>query len=143
MKIYLYFCCFMINYTLARGLTISVIYKLRKGQKMTDENDVKNEKELLKELSKCKGIIRGSLITSIRKCGNKNCKCNTRGELHTVYLLSRSVGKGKNKNKIIYLRSEWVQPVKDGIENYHRALELLEQLSLVNIETLKATKGTK
>lgn len=59
-------------------------------------------------------IIRGSLYTIYRKCGNPNCKC-ARGEKHAGKYISIS----KNgKTHLTYVRKRDVERIEQGTKNY-------------------------
>lgn len=78
-------------------------------------------------------IVRGSLITVKRKCGNPNCRC-ARGELHTNPGLSYSVG---GKTHLLHLRPQDVPHVAAALARYQRAHAALEHQALRGIATLR------
>jgi len=78
-------------------------------------------------------LVRGSLITVTRKCGNPNCRC-ARGELHTNPALSYGVG---GKTYLLYLRPQDVPRVKAALARYQRARAALERQALRGIAALR------
>ena len=78
-------------------------------------------------------LIRGCLVTMIRVCGRKNCRC-TKGYKHRSLYLSQSV---KGKLMMIYIPKEAEALVKEGVSNYRRAKVLLNRLSKIHIARLK------
>jgi hypothetical protein len=78
-------------------------------------------------------VVRGSLITVKRKCGNPNCRC-ARGALHTNPALAYSVG---GKMHLLYLRPQDVPHVEAARARYQRAQAALEQRALRGIATLR------
>lgn len=79
-------------------------------------------------------ILRGSLYTFRRKCGNENCRCR-RGELHESPALSFSVG---GRTKLLVLREEDVPRVSEALRRYREASEALEAQAMRGAESLKA-----
>lgn len=79
-------------------------------------------------------LLRGTLYTFRRKCGNENCRCR-RGELHESPALSYSVG---GRTRLITLKEEDVPRVRKALERYKRAREALEAEALAGAETLRA-----
>jgi len=69
-------------------------------------------------------LLRASLVTMARVCGNPNCKC-TRGEKHvSLYLAQRKNG----KQRMRYVPRDWEERVKEWVGNYREVKELLEQV---------------
>lgn len=90
---------------------------------------------LTKELSKLGGMIRGSLLHTKRKCGQKNCRCSTAGELHDVCLLSTSVT--GRRNRMTYVRPGEENRFRAATESYSRVREIIERLTELNITDIK------
>ncbi len=84
-------------------------------------------------------MLRGTLYTFRRKCGNENCRCR-RGELHESPALSYSVG---GRTHMITLSEDDVPRVKKALERYKRASEALEAEALAGAETLRAELSKK
>jgi hypothetical protein len=62
-------------------------------------------------------VLRGSLITLKRKCGQPGCHC-ARGELHESPALSLNVG---GKTKILTLRPSEIPQVQTALARYKQA----------------------
>lgn len=91
-------------------------------------------KKLHKKLPrKTDPLIRGSLVTMVRVCGGKNCRC-LRGYKHRSLYLSQSSG---GKLKMIYLPKNVEQTAKEGMLNYRKLKKILNRLSQIHIAHLK------
>ena len=72
-----------------------------------------------------KTLVHGTLSVRYIKCGKRSCHC-VEGERHrAVYLVS----KAKGKNRQVFVPPHLETEVRRWVDNYHRALELLEQVS--------------
>ena len=107
-------------------------------QKMTN---TERKRQLMEELSGLDNLIRGSLVHTTRKCGKKNCVCATGGAGHPVCLLSTSTVKARNK--MTYVSKENEEKVSAGVTAYKRAWEIIEELSSLNVASLKKSKTTR
>lgn len=79
-------------------------------------------------------MLRGTLYTFRRKCGNKNCRCR-RGQLHESPALSYSVG---GRTRLITLTEDDVPRVRRALERYQEASRALEERALEDAERLRA-----
>jgi hypothetical protein len=82
---------------------------------------------------KTEPLIRGSLVTMVRVCGGKHCRC-LRGYKHRSLYLSQS---SKGKLKMIYIPKEAEEAAKEGVFNYRKLKKLLNRLSQIHILRLK------
>lgn len=82
---------------------------------------------------KAEPLIRGSLVTMVRVCGGKNCRC-LRGYKHRSLYLSQS---RKGKLRMIYIPKEAEEEAKEGVFNYRKVKKLLNRLSQIHIARLK------
>ena len=81
----------------------------------------------LAKLLSHRGIIHGTLSLRWRVCGKPNCKC-TRGDRHEgLYLLVRHEGAVRQ----IYVPKHRRQAVRQWVENYRKARELMDELSSI------------
>lgn len=78
-------------------------------------------------------LIRGSLVTMVRVCGGKNCRC-LKGYKHRSLYLSQSL---KGKLRMIYIPRQAEEEIKKGVFNYRRTKKLLNRLSQIHIARLK------
>lgn len=78
-------------------------------------------------------LIRGSLVTMVRVCGGKNCRC-LRGYKHRSLYLSQS---RNGKLHMLYIPREAEEAAKEGVLNYRKVKKLLNRLSQIHIAHLK------
>ena len=71
------------------------------------------------------GLIRASLVTMKRVCGNPNCRC-AKGQKHVNVYLSRSKG---GRTEKLFVPKRYEAKVTRWIENYRRVRELGEEIS--------------
>ncbi|MFA6725024.1 MAG: DUF6788 family protein [Lentisphaeria bacterium] len=98
-----------------------------------------SKRQLMEELSQLDNLIRGSLIHSTRKCGKKNCACASGGAGHPVCLLSTSTVNARNKMTYVSKGNE--EKVSAGVAAYKRAWEIIEELSSLNVASLRSSKA--
>ncbi len=102
---------------------------------MAPSQDIQKQKaELMAELASLGHLIRGSLISTGKKCGRKTCAC-TKGKLHPHSYLSVSSGTGRNRT--VYIKPSDAETVRLGIAAYQRAWEILDQLGALNVQLIK------
>lgn len=79
----------------------------------------------LAQLAAAKRFIHATLSVRQVTCGKKGCRC-TQGERHrAVYLVSAA----KGKKRQVFVPSAMEEEVRAWVDNYHRAMDLLEQVS--------------
>lgn len=71
------------------------------------------------------GVIHGSLITRRKTCGKSGCRC-TKGQLHESLYLVVTEG---NESRQLYVPRSHEALVRQWIERYGQARELLDELS--------------
>jgi hypothetical protein len=81
----------------------------------------------LAQLISQRGVLRGSLLLRRRVCGKPNCKC-TRGQKHESLYLVISEG---GRTRQLYVPREWESRVRRWVEEYHRARQLMEEISRI------------
>lgn len=108
---------------------------------------------LVQRMLKSRGMVKGSVITLVRRCGKPGCKCN-RGEKHKSKYLSISDG---GKTRMIYLKPGMEIKVGEVAERYRRfrsararlvkvqkeVLNLFNQLEHIQREELNGKRGKK
>ena len=83
----------------------------------------------------CKAILRGSLVERYKRCGKPGCKCaNGPGHGPKYYL---TVSYPKRRPEMDYVPAAFQEKVKEYLENYRKAKEILEELSEINRELLR------
>jgi hypothetical protein len=96
---------------------------------------LKRRRRVLENKMRTSGpLMRGSVVELGTTCGNPNCRC-ARGEKHRKYYYSLS---SKGKTKIIYLGKTREPLARQYSENYKRLLEILEEMTIINMQLLKA-----
>jgi hypothetical protein len=78
-------------------------------------------------------VYRGSLIQYSRRCGAAGCQCS-RGELHTGWALSVSVG---GKTRVVYLPEHLRREVAAGLRRHKDLVGLLEKIAKADTEALR------
>ena len=74
-----------------------------------------------------RGVIRGTLLVRKRQCGKANCRC-AEGEGHeSLFLVISENGRTRQ----LYVPKDWVSRVRLWVEDYHRARELMEEISRI------------
>lgn len=84
-------------------------------------------------------LMRGSVVELATTCGNPNCRC-TRGQKHKKHYYSMS---RKGKTEIIYLGKSREPLARQYSENYKRLVELVEEMTTINMELLKTDAARK
>ena len=93
------------------------------------------QKAMLHRLPPLKAILRGSLVERYKRCGKPGCKCaNGPGHGPKYYL---TVSFPKRPPQMEYVPEVVQEKVKQYLENYRRAKEILEELSSINRELLR------
>jgi hypothetical protein len=90
---------------------------------------------LLRQLPPLKAILRGSLIERYKRCGKPGCKCAEGPGHGPKYYLS--VSHSGSHPQMDYVPQEQYEQVADFVANYHRAREILEEISEINHELLR------
>jgi len=95
---------------------------------------IKERGELLQELSTFSSLISGSYFERYSTCSRPTCSCH-QGKRHgpRAYL-SLTVGK---KQRQIYLSKDQATRVRAGIEQYRRLREIVERISLINLQLMR------
>jgi len=75
-------------------------------------------------------LLRGSLVTMARTCGNPRCKC-ARGEKHVSLYLSIRV---KGRRKMIYVPSDWEATIRYWVGSCQEVDGLVDQVSQACLE---------
>lgn len=89
---------------------------------------------LCAELGNLHTLMRGSLVRGEKKCGRKGCACET-GALHPHVVISTHRA---GKTEIVYVPKASQDQATAAVAAYGRAWQLIEQLSVLNTELLKA-----
>jgi len=99
---------------------------------------LKRRQRLLAKLPALDEVLRGSIVERSIRCGKAQCRCAA-GELHTAVYLSVTHRGGRTEQ--ISLPREVLPAVRDGVRIYQRWWEILEQVSAVNRDLLRARRA--
>lgn len=89
---------------------------------------------LLKKLKEVSPFVDGSIVKVSRRCGNKNCKCYTRGEKHKSLYLQYKVAGVK---KAVYIPVDMEDEVKKWNRQYKKLKEIIAEISKINKYIIK------
>ena len=92
------------------------------------------------KLGQCGQFIVGSLVESKRKCGNKNCRCARKGELHDAHILTK---RENGKTKTIYVPVDMVKDVERWSQEYKKVKELIREIDQLSEKVIAAVKARK
>ena len=96
---------------------------------------MKREKiKLLNELASLNLAIRGSMLRRFSTCSRKNCSCHRgkkHGPRHYVSVTSNK------RQKQHYVPQAQLDTVKEGVRQYHRMLEILNRLTVINLKLMR------
>jgi len=103
---------------------------LNKGNLLKEELAIRSQ---LAKLIHRKLFVYGSMVTSERKCGKANCRCQKEGGHISSYL---SVRMGK-KRKMVFVPQTMVAEVKQWIESYKEINKGIVRITELCIQRLK------
>ena len=89
---------------------------------------------LLRQLQNLDPWIEGSLVSTSRKCGKKNCVCHHNGPKHPVLFVT---GKEAGKTVCLYIPRQLEAEVKQWVQNYKKLKALIRQISEVQKEIIR------
>jgi hypothetical protein len=90
-------------------------------------------RSVLNRLLSSQGVIHGTLLARKRVCGKGNCRC-AKGQLHeSLYLVVTEGGKSRQ----MYVPQSWETAVRQWIENYQRARQLMDELSALHWDKIR------
>lgn len=95
----------------------------------------RRRRQLLRKLPALDSVLRGSLIERYKRCGNPNCKC-AQGPGHgpKFYL---AVSYPHRPRQMDYVRQDDLAQVTQGMADYTRVREIMEEISEINHELLR------
>jgi len=91
--------------------------------------------ELWQKLIRIGSAARGSVVVLRRPCTRKNCRRCASGERHPATYLGYQVG---GKRRWLYLPKALIPRAKEWVRNYRTMEEVLREMSLTNVEILRA-----
>lgn len=103
-------------------------------------NQLKRRRRTLeKKLGTLVPLMRGSVVELSTTCGNKNCRCAS-GKKHKKLYYSVST---KGKTRLIYLGKSRERPARQYTDNYKALAYIVEEMTTINLELLKAHPAQK
>lgn len=105
---------------------------------VTNEPFAATRRALTDQLSAIDGVLPGSLVTRLMRCGHQGCACRADPPtLHGPYIQwSRSVG-GKTVTR--YLSGEELERYQEWFDNARQLKEIVAQLEIASIHALEAS----
>jgi len=97
-----------------------------KHQKGLSEKDRQARSQLHQLLKKADGLVHGSLIRMVRRCGNPKCRCALKDEKHESWCLGVSE---KGRTRMKHIPKDQEAAVKRWVRQYQEARDLLETIS--------------
>jgi hypothetical protein len=108
----------------------------------TKEKLIKKREEIMKQAPALDKIVRGTFIEVYLECTRKKCKCHKAKKYRHGPYYRISYGKGKKVHHI-YVPLEWKEKAREWTDNYIKIWEIIEQISQLNIKTMKLKNGRK
>lgn len=92
-------------------------------------------RKLLEEVRGLELIIHGSYFERFSTCFRPNCGCH-QGERHgpRAYVAAREEGRPRQH----YVRKDQAEVVREGVEQYHRLMEIADRVSEINLALARA-----
>ncbi len=87
----------------------------------------------LAQLIDQRGLLRGTLLRRKRNCGKAFCRC-ARGHPHESLYLVISAG---GRTRQLYVPRAWEATVRLWVQGYHRAQELMEEISRIHWDKVR------
>ncbi len=82
-------------------------------------------------------VLRGSVLERSVRCGQPHCRCAS-GERHTATVLTVSFPGGRTEQ--MSLPATVVRTVRSWVANYQRWWEIIEKVSAINRDLLRAQR---
>ena len=114
-------------------------YYIKKIERLFEERD-----ELERILLQDQSLIKGSVIKRFKKCGRKQCRCETENKPHGPYLyLSRNV-EGKTRLKRIGPEEEsWVIKCALNYREFRKARERMVKINVAILDLINMLEEVK
>lgn len=107
---------------------------MAKSEKRQINAQRREREKLLREMSSLIFLIRGSYFERFSTCSRPNCRCH-QGQRHgpRSYV---AVTEGKRQRQH-YVPKGQQAAVKLGVDQYHRLLELMSRVTMINLELMR------
>lgn len=83
------------------------------------------------------GLLHGTLVRRKRVCGKSNCRCARGAKHESLYLVVTENGTPRQ----LYVPKEWEQTVRQWIEQYQKARELMDEISRIHWKKVRERQG--
>jgi intergrase/recombinase len=90
------------------------------------------------ERSKKLEFIHANLVNVVRSCGNKNCKCITKGKKHISLYLTTTRKDGVRK--MIYIPKKLEEEAKQMVTRYFKIRDIIKTVSDINLKRVLSKK---
>jgi hypothetical protein len=102
---------------------------------------IKRRNGLLQQLNGLGNLMRGTLTTSMLRCGAPHCDCaRAKGLRHPKLHLSVHLN---GRTRGVYVSKKNLENVEGLIAEYERAWRIINELTAVNLELLRPTRNPK
>jgi hypothetical protein len=98
---------------------------------------IERRARLLRQLPPLAGVLRGSLVERVVRCGRANCRC-AQGPGHPNVFFSVTLAGGRTEQ--LSVPAALVGVVREGIATYARWWAILEAVSAINRQLLRAQR---
>jgi uncharacterized phage-associated protein len=88
----------------------------------------------LRRIVKLACWMEGSLVSTTRKCGKRNCACHQDGPKHPVMYLT---WKENGKTVSLYIPRKLEKEVKMWVDNYKKVKELVREVSSIQKQIVR------
>jgi len=105
--------------------------------RMTSEHEqlIEERSALLNELRLLSHMVHGSILERLTVCSRPNCQCK-QGKKHgpiTCIVINED-----KKQRQKYVPKKMVKHAADAINEYHRAIEIIDRISQINLMLISA-----
>jgi hypothetical protein len=95
---------------------------------------IQRRKEIFNEMLSLSKLIRGTFFQRYSTCSRPNCSCH-KGERHGPR--SYVAVTMDKKQRQHYIPNDQVEFAREGIQQFHRLIELMDEITEINIELMK------
>jgi len=89
----------------------------------------------VKKLTAARPVLGGSLVRIAKHCGRPGCHCQTGGEKHVGWYLTRGVD---GKTQTTYVPREMLEEVQGWIQEHRRLKTLMAEIAELNRALIRA-----
>lgn len=105
-----------------------------------NERLIQRRARLLRQLPPLEGVLRGSLVERVVRCGRANCRC-AHGAGHPNVFFSVTVAGGRTEQ--LSIPPDLVRGVRAGMAAYARWWAIVEEVSAINRQVLRAQRAAQ